>query len=151
MIRSATAAFALNLFLALPADAETWRDGFGQGVAEAWVDKDPGNRIYVACEAGWGRPITGISFMLAGRSPEPNSTITLIFDARDPIEVTVDKDGKVGSNCRACAGWFEFVRDKLKSSASVYVRFSEAAGTRFSLKGAANAIGECKADFWKMF
>ena len=142
MIRSATAAFALNLILALPAYAEAWRDGVGQGVGEAWVDKGPGNRIYVAC--GYGT--NSISFTLAGKSPEPGSTVTLIFDAKDPIEIT-NYEGKFAPNCNPCRALFELVEDELKSSNSVYVRFSAGVGTRFSLKGAAKAIGDGHCPF----
>lgn len=151
MLRSVIAAAILGFIFPLNAGAETWRDGFGQGVLEAWVEKGPGNKISVACESGWGRPITGISFSLAGQSPAPNSTVTLTFDGKDPIDVHVDENGSISSNCRACAGWFEAVRDQLKASSSVYVRFSDGIGTRFSLRGAAKAIGECQADFWKTF
>lgn len=151
MLRSTIAAIMLSIVVPLAASAETWRNGFGQGVLEAWVEKGPGNKINIACESGWGRPITGISSTLAGQSPAPHSTVTLTFDAKDPVDVRVDEIGSINSNCRACAGWLELVRDQLKASGSVYVRFCDGLGTRFGLKGAANAIGECQADFWKTF
>lgn len=149
---SLIAAFTVGLLLCQPAKAETWKDGFGQGVHEASVDKGPGNEIRVACESGYGRPITGISFMLGGKTAPPNSTVTLTFDNQDPFTVSVDEDGSINSDCRVCAANFEYVRDRLRQSSTVYVMFKDGVGTRFSLKGAAMAIGdECVADFWKTF
>lgn len=137
---------------AFPVSAdEIWRQGFGQGVLEAWVEKGPGNAIRVACESGFGRPITGISFSLAGKSPSPGSIVTLTVDDQDPQDFSIEEDSTIGSNCRACAANFETARDSLKSGKSVYVRFSDGVGTRFSLVGAAKAIGKCEADFWKTF
>lgn len=148
------AAIVMSAWFATAASAsatERWREGFGQGVLEAWVEKGPGNEIRVACESGFGRPITGISFSLSGKGPASNSVVTLIFDDQDPKDFNVNQQGEISSNCRACAANFEVARDALKSGKSVYVRFSDGVGTRFSLTGAAKAIGKCEADFWKTF
>lgn len=77
--------------------------------------------------------------------------VTLTFDDRDPMDFSIGKEGTIDSNCHACAANFEAARDNLKSGKSVYVRFSDGVGTRFSLAGASKAIGKCEADFWKTF
>lgn len=141
------------LVIALPshAAAETWKSGFGQGVVEATVEKGPGNYIRVSCEAGFGKPVTGIDFHLAGQSPRPNSNVTLIFDNEDPVEVQIDQFGQIGSNCRACESWFTLVLNGIRKHRSVYVRFENGLGTRFSLTGASKAIGTCEPDFAKNY
>lgn len=138
--------------VASPALSDEWRDGFGQGVHEASVEKGPGNSIAVACESGFGRPITSISFQLGGKQPRPYSSVTLTFNGQDPFTVSMDGNGEIGSDCRVCAANFEYVRDRLRKFDSVYVMFEDGTGTRFSLRGAAKAIGDrCEPDFWKTF
>ena len=99
-----------------------WTSGWGQGVAEAIVTRGAGNQIYVTCDEGAGRNATGISFMLVGRAPTGNS-ILLTFDNEDPEDYSI-WDGKIKSNCRACASVYEAVIKGLKSHQSVHVRFA---------------------------
>ena len=77
------------------------RNGVGQGITEAWLDKGPGNSIYVACGSG-SHQTNSISFELIGRLSEPGSTVTLIFDAKDSIKAT-NYVGEFELNCRSCA------------------------------------------------
>lgn len=123
-----------------------WTAGYGQGIAEATITKGPGNRIYTACNDG-GIGGSSISFELIGRAPTGNS-ILLTFDGEDPKAFSI-WDGEIPSDCRACADTFESVIQKLKTHAWVHVRFENGDAARFTLKGASDAIGECKADFWK--
>jgi len=131
------------------AAAEEWKSGYGQGATEAWVELGPGNRIDLSCTGGFSHAITGVGFTLAGQSPPANSTILLIVDDQDPIEVPINGEQKLGSNNRAEASWFESVRDALKSGESAYVKYPDGTGARFSLSGSSEAIGECPADFWR--
>jgi hypothetical protein len=123
-----------------------WERGFGQGTAEALITRGPGNSIYVACEAGSGRP-SSISFSLAGRRPT-GSRLTMTFDDNDPEQIWVS-DGVITSNCRACAGNFDYVISGLKQHASVHILFENGDGARFSLDGSSEAIGECTAEFYQ--
>jgi len=125
---------------------QSWERGFGQGTAEAIIRKGPGNSIYVACEAGSGRP-SSIFFELAGKAPN-GDRITLTFDGEDPEQIWVS-EGQITSDCRACAANFTYVVEKLKSGRSLHVLFPNGEGARFSLKGSANAIGECPAGFYQ--
>jgi len=135
--------------LAQPATAEGWKSGYGQGATEAWVELGPGNRIHVSCTGGFPYAITGVEFTLASKSPPPNSTILLIVDDKDPIEVPIGEKQELSSNSRVEASWFETVRDALKTGETAYVRFPDGTGARFSLDGADKAIGDCPADFWR--
>lgn len=123
---------------------ETWVGGFGQGMKEALIMKGPGNSIYVACSEGSLTP-SSVRFSLAGESAAGDSII-LTFDGLEPEQIWVS-NGEVSSDCRACAGNFEYVIDKLKSHNSVHVLFPNGNGTRFTLNGATAAIGQCKASF----
>lgn len=125
---------------------DTWVSGFGQGIKEALIRKGPGNSIYVACEAGSGIS-SSISFTLAGKSPS-GSSIVLTFDQQDP-ERTWVVDGRIQSDCRACAANFDHVLDNLKRHSSVHVLFENGDGARFSLAGSTKAIGDCKAGFYQ--
>lgn len=126
---------------------DQWTAGWGQGVAEAIVTKGPGNQIYVTCDQGAGNDATGIRFMLSGKSPTGHSVL-LTFDGEDPKAISL-WDGEIPSNCRACASNYDYVVERLKRRNSVHVRFENGDATRFTLKGAAKAIGECTADFYR--
>lgn len=126
---------------------DLWQSGFGQGVCEAIVTYGAGNQILVACECGAGRAVTGISFMLAGRSPT-GSAITLTFDGQNPRDFNL-WDGRIPSHCHACAANFDAVLDLFRSRNSVHVRFENGDSAVFTLNGAAEAIGDCPADFWR--
>lgn len=143
-----TAAVLFTTF-ASSAAAEGWLSGYGQGATEAWVELGPGNRIDISCTGGFSHAITGVSFTLAGQPPAANSTVLLIVDDHDPMEVPINSEQELGSNNRVEALWFEAVRDALKGGDSAYVRFADGTGARFPLSGSGKAIGECQADFWR--
>lgn len=147
---SAAGAAMVTVLLACPAVAtDSWKSGFGQGIHEAYVEKGPGNEIYVACTAGASRPSTSIRFMLGGNSPPENSLVTLTFDGEVPLDVGVGKWGELRSDCHACASTFDLVIERLKSKQSVHVRYPDGVSAVFPLTGSAAAIGnECIADFW---
>lgn len=123
-----------------------WRSGWGQGVAEAQVTHGSGNEIYVACEDG-SEIDSSISFMLAGDGPGKTSEIMLIFDKGNPETISVDSDGNITSDSYAGDSNFRYVISKFKKHQSVYVRFSDGRESSFTLKGAANAIGDCRPTF----
>jgi len=128
---------------------DSWKSGFGQGIHEAYVEKGPGNEIYVSCTAGASRPSTSIRFMLGGYAPPENSLVTLTFDGEVPLDISVGEWGELRSDCHACAATFDFVIEKLKSKQSVHVRYPDGVSAVFPLTGSSAAIGsECIADFW---
>lgn len=139
------------LVLVVPAWAgdEHWSYEFGQGVASAWVNNGPGNEIRVTCDDGAGWNVTNISFALVGKAPPPKSTVTLIFDAKDPLNIQVNEKSEIDSVCRSCAVKFELVRDSLKEGNSVYLQYPDHSGARFTLTGAQKAIGSCPPDYAK--
>lgn len=137
---SGSAAFAFG-------NDREWVSGFGQGISESIITKGPGNSIYVTCDVGAGMNATGIRFMLAGRAPTGHQ-ITLTFDNLDPEDYSI-WEGRVPSDCRACASVFEDIVKKMKKHNSVHVRFENGDSTRFSLRGAARAIGKCPADLYR--
>lgn len=125
---------------------DRWESGWGQGVSEAIVTHGPGNQIYVTCnDGGSSFSHTGISFMLGGRSPT-GSSITLTFDNEDPLPVWIT-DGEITSDCRACAGNYEYIVTKMKAHSSVHVLFESGNAARFTLKNSSNAIAPCTPDF----
>jgi hypothetical protein len=150
--RVQSAGLALLAALSLSGAAiasDSWKSGFGQGIHEAYVEKGPGNEIYVSCTAGASRSSTSIRFMLAGDGPPENSLVTLTFNGETPADISVGKWGELRSDCHVCADTFDFVVAKMKTKQSVHVRFEGGLSTEFSLAGAADAIGnECIADFW---
>lgn len=122
-----------------------WTAGWGQGIAEAVVTKGAENRIYVTCGENYGRAgHTAISFTLVGRRPT-GSTVTLTFDGSDPENYSI-WDGQVTSDCRACEANCTAIKTKLKQHQSVHVRFENGDAAKFTLEGAAEAIGRCKPD-----
>jgi hypothetical protein len=125
---------------------DKWSSGFGQGTKEALVTHGPGNKIYVACQEGSLTP-SSIHFTLGGDSPNGDH-VFLSFDDHDPVSVWIS-DGMITSDCRACAANFDFVVNKLKQYDSVYVMFENGLGTRFTLNGSSEAIGDCVAGYYK--
>lgn len=123
-----------------------WVSGFGQGVCESVVTSSAGNRIYVACDCGSGRP-PSINFELIGRSPQ-GSRIFLTFDAQNAEDIWVE-NGRISANCRACAGNFDYVLDLFRRHNRVRVMAQNGDAATFTLKGASRALGQCKADFLK--
>lgn len=125
---------------------DKWVSGFGQGVCEALVTSGAGNEIYFACDCGSARP-SSISFMLGGKS----STGDLLFLSFDdgPMEDVSLWGGDITSDCRACANTFDFVKERIKKHSKVRVMFQNGDAATFTLKGSAEAIGECTAGFWK--
>lgn len=142
-------ALIMSLGLVPSALADGWQSGYGQGATEAWVELGPGNRIDVSCTGSFSHSITGVHFPLVGKYPPPNSTVMLIVDDNDPIDVPINEEQSLTSNSRVEASWFETVRDALKTGESAYVRFPDGTGARFPLNGADEAIGDCPADFWR--
>lgn len=126
---------------------QTWESGFGQGVAEAIITQGAGNEIYVTCDSGAGREATEIRFTIGGKSPA-GSRLTMVFDGQAPEQVWI-ADGGIKSNCRACAGTYQWVVERLKKHARVHVMTEDGATASFSLKGASKAIGDCVPDFFR--
>ncbi|WP_454623488.1 hypothetical protein [Brucella anthropi] len=147
MISSTVLLFATSYQAQAFGNDETWVSGYGMGVAEAKITKGPGNEIYVTCDEGAGRNQTWISFMLGGDSSKGDS-VQLIFDNQDPIDISIS-DGGISSNCRVCASNYDYVIERLKRHKTVHVKFQNGLSTRFSLKGASKAIGQCVADFYR--
>lgn len=153
MVRTTLALMIVLFLMASPRVAlafgsdDEWTRGWGQGVAEAIITKGPGNQIYVTCDEGAGRNATGISFMLSGKAPT-GSSIQLTFDGQDPRDFSIF-DGWISSDCRACASNYEVVVDNFRRRNSVHVRFENGDATRFTLKGAAKAIGQCTSDAYR--
>lgn len=124
-----------------------WVSGFGQGVAEAVITSGAGNQIYVTCGEGAGYDATGVSFTIGGDSPKGH-TVILTFDGADPEQVSV-WDGKIISSCHACAAAYDWTIERLKRHKRVHVMTEDGRSAAFTLKGAAKAIGSCKADFYR--
>ncbi len=72
--------------------------------------------------------------------------MTLTFDNEDPENIWIT-DGKITSDCRACADNYERVIEKLKIHNSVHVLFENSDSARFTLKGSSSAITDCIPDF----
>lgn len=123
---------------------DKWTSGWGQGISEAIITKGPGNQIYVTCGDGAAAGHTAISFMLAGDGPK-GSSITLTFDSEDPVDYSI-WDGRITSDCVACAATYNAVINKLRSHSSVHVRFANGDSTRFTLRGSQQAITQCAPD-----
>ena len=124
---------------------DQWTAGWGQGISEAIVTNGPGNQIYVTCGENYGRSgHTAVSFSLAGREPT-GSTTTLTFDGLDPQDFSL-WDGRVTSDCRACESNYSAIIALLKQRQNVHVRFENGDAAKFTLKGAAKAIGQCRPD-----
>ena len=123
---------------------DRWSSGFGMGVCEALVTSGAGNQIYVACDCGSAQP-SSISFMLGGGAPK-GDRIFLSFDGADAEDIWISEGG-ITSDCRACAGTFEYVRDALKRHGRVRVMAQNGDAATFTLVGSSEAIGECSAAF----
>lgn len=145
--RSLLALGLLSLVSPTMAADSDWKSKTAKGITEAWVNSGPTNRVLVTCTKDDGEPVSGISFSVDGETPPPNSTVTMIFDGKNTISVTVDELGVLDTDCEACAEDFIKARDALKSGETVTVRFPDKSEASFPLAGSSEAIGTCTPDY----
>lgn len=125
----------------------TWEAGGDQGVSEAIITSGAGNSIMATCDVGQDNNLTGITFEIGGTYPE--DYVILTFDGQNPEQVGLWGEGMITSSCRACAGTYDWVIERLKRHHRIHVMTKEGKSTTFSLKGATKAIGDCTADFYR--
>lgn len=137
---------AIALMIAFPVSANTWVGETADGVRMASVASDE-NEIMVLCDAGINAPITSINFVVNGVSPMPQSNIALFFDKDQPMYVTTDNEGGIGSATQKDAENFTNVIKLMKSSNKLKVRLFDGSTHTFRLSGSTKAIGTCTPDY----
>jgi hypothetical protein len=137
---------AIAMTIAFPVAANTWTAETADGVHMASVVSDA-NEISVLCDAGINAPITSINFVVDDVVPMPLSKIALFFDKDQPIYITTDVEGGIGSATQADAIMFTQVIDQLKSANKLKVRLFQGSEHTFRLSGSTKAIGNCTPDF----
>lgn len=134
------------LAVAFPVSANTWVGETADGVHMASVASSE-SEIMILCDAGINAPITSINFVVDGVAPMPLSNIALFFDKDQPIYVTTDVEGGIGSATSQDAHNFENVLTLMKSSNKLKVRLFDGSTHTFRLSGSTKAIGTCTPDF----
>jgi hypothetical protein len=132
--------------VAFPVSANRWTAETVDGVHMASVVNDA-NEISVLCDAGINAPITSINFVVNDIVPMPLSKIALFFDKDQPIYVTTDIEGGIGSNTQTDATTFTQVIGLMKKANKLKVRLFDGSQHTFRLSGSTKAIGNCTPDF----
>jgi hypothetical protein len=133
----------------LAEDIGDWHGGFAQGIMSYRVENGPGNAFEIDCNEGSTIGSTGIDVTIIGAGPPPNSTVNMILDG-DEIPMISDGRGSIGTDCHACADQFIYLWTHIRKSGTMLVQFANGASSKFSLNGAAKALGAkvCKTDFY---
>ena len=137
----------LALLLPTAAFANGWSSEIQDGIKFASVQNGAQNAIEVSCDVGINAPITAINFILNDTQPMANSPVRLTFDKKDPMFMTMDSEGGIGSTTSKGAQDFSTVLAKLKASSTVTVRIFDGSEAKFQLRGSSKAIGQCDPDF----
>ena len=92
---------------------------------------------------------TLLQVLIDGKSPPPLSRIKVMLD-RHGLELQINKQGYVDTNCPTCSDGFDYVWHMLRSSHSLAVKFEDNRSAGFSLRGAMQVLPgpACPTD-WK--
>jgi hypothetical protein len=139
-------AAALSL-AAMPALAQGWRSGFGQGINEISVGNGPGNEFRINCDVGITDDAsrTSVSFTIRDRYPRKGSKVAVYIDDTE-LEFYMDDDYRSLISYRAAQGNFDMLWEKARTGRSMRVVFEDGRTSTFSLKGAAKALGRKPCD-----
>jgi hypothetical protein len=137
----------LALLLPTSAFANGWSSQIQDGIKFASIQVGTTNAIEVSCDVGINAPITAINFVLNDTVPMANSSVRLTFDKQNPMFLTMDSEGGIGSSTSEGAEDFNTVLAKLKASSTVSVRIFDGSEAKFALRGSSKAIGACEPDF----
>ncbi len=134
--------FLLATLLCLPAGAETvekWSSGEVNGFTRFWTTNNQGANFVVWCHPQ--RKVNGtlLHIVIEGKTPPPDTRVKLILD-QEVLDLPVNKQGYISSECATCADSFDYVWHKLRSSRSLAVKFQDERYAGFSLRGAHQII-----------
>jgi hypothetical protein len=142
--------FLVIVFLTLlldPVRSETfgdWNTGYGQGVAEYWIEKANGDKLMIDC----GEPPYGPSVDVRIRSGaddfndgKENSSITFRVGNREGSLIS-DKDGRLNTSCTACISNYELFWQVLRSGAAIEFERPDGRQVEFLLRGSTKAFPE---------
>ncbi|KZM48614.1 hypothetical protein [Labrenzia sp. OB1] len=133
-----TISFLVAALLSVSAWAETfekWSSGDVNGFTRYWTTNKQGANFVVWCHPE--RKVNGtlLHIVVEGRTPPPDTRAKLILD-QEVLDLPVNKQGYIDSECATCADSFGYVWHKLRSARSLAVKFQDERYAVFSLKGA---------------
>jgi hypothetical protein len=124
-----------------------WRTGFGQGILEISVSNGPGNEFRIDCDLGATEDAsrTGMSFMIRGRYPPPNSEVRVFIDDTE-IQFFMDQEYSSKIDNRSAYMNFVALWEEARTGRSMRVLFSDGRTSTFTLNGARAALGAKPCD-----
>lgn len=138
MLRATAIAFASVFVLLANANAETiekWHKGEVDGFTRYWTTNNVGANFVVWCHPERKVNGTVLHIEIEGRTPQPNSRVKLVID-QELLELPVNKQGYIDTDCAHCADSFGYVWHKLRSATAIAVKFNDQRYAGFSLRGA---------------
>jgi len=153
MICRVTSAFVVCAFLSTASFADTvgkWSKGEINGFTRYWTTNNVGANFVIWCHPQ--RMVNGtlLHIEIDGKTPTPNSRIKLIMD-QEVLELPVNEQGYVDSDCATCSDRFGYVWHRLRASRTMAVKFQDKRYAGFSLKGATKILPGpvCPTDWQK--
>ena len=147
---AAVIVFALLPTAAVAKTVGKWNSGQVNGFTRYWTTSHSGSNFIVWCHPK--RQVNGtlLHVEISGKTPPPHSRIKLILDD-EILELPVNKQGYVSSDCPTCADSFGYVWHKLRSANTMAVKFQDNSYSGFSLKGAPTILpgAVCPTDWEK--
>jgi hypothetical protein len=120
-----------------------WTVGGGQGYVEHIVRNGPGNTFNISCDEGatpdGETKRTSIFIEIIGKEPPPNSQVQVFLDGQ-PVQLSTDARGTIGTNCHSCSDEFAYLWAKARKSKQLIVSLSDGRTATFRLNGAAKAL-----------
>lgn len=120
-----------------------WTSGERQDIHYYYSVNLKGDRFAINCGAGGIE--SGAAFVvatIAGREPEPSSTVTMIINGGLTVSLTADEDGHVASDTQITQDEFRTLWSGLRRGSRLTVSLAKGRSGDFSLKGARQALPE---------
>lgn len=149
----AFALVAISL-LSHTANAETfakWSRGDVDGFTRYWTTNNVGANFVIWCHPDRKVNGTVLHIEIDGQTPAPSSHIKLIID-QEILDLPVNKQGYIGSDCATCSDSFSYVWHRLRAATTLAVKFEDNRYAGFSLKGVKQILPGpvCPTDFGKI-
>ncbi len=117
------------------ATVDKWNSGEIDGFTRYWTTNNEGSSFVVWCHPKRRLNGTLLQVLINNKFPPPNSRVTVILD-RQALDMPVNKQGYIETNCATCSDSFGYVWHMLRSSHSLVVKFPDDQFAGFSLRGA---------------
>jgi len=135
---------------ATPIAASEWTRDEADGVVTASLNLGDLDYIEALCDVGISIPITSISLMIHGNSPEPGDKVEFRFGQQSRVVAYADPEGVIASLTAEDAEAFDRLLDAMRTKQEMVIRLNSGIRQTFTLEGSEAALEGCEADANKL-